>query len=256
MTVFRYNPAFLATGALLSLTDGAAAADLSRASPSQPAYSAPQPYVVTGSWAGFYAGVNGGYGWSGGEGAIGYSGGLPGGDSSGRAKPEGGFGGGQIGYNFQRGSLVLGFEADFQGSGIDNRVTGTSAAGAPFTSKEDVDWFGTARGRIGFSAGNVLLYGTGGFAYGDVRERAFDNGAAAGSNGTQTGWAAGGGIEYKISPAWSLKGEYQYIELGKQSLSGVDSGGAAVTTNGVDTALHTVRLGLNYRFGGGSEPLK
>jgi outer membrane immunogenic protein len=222
-----------------------------------PAYAAaPTPYVAPNTWAGFYAGINGGYGWSAGDNTIAYSGGLAGGDFSSRAQPQGGFGGGQIGYNFQSGSFVYGLETDFQGSGIGDRVTGTSANGNTFSSREDVDWFGTVRGRIGFSTGNTLFYGTGGFAYGDVRERAFDNSAVLGSNATQTGWVVGGGIEYKISPAWSLKGEYQYIDFGSEKLTGVDGLGSAVSTNSLDTSMHTVRLGLNYRFGGGYEPLK
>jgi outer membrane immunogenic protein len=243
-------------GSVLTPLFAANAADLYRNSSPPPAYSAPAPYVTPNTWAGFYAGINGGYGWSGSGDSIAYSGGLADGDVSSRAQPQGGFGGGQIGYNFQSGSFVYGLETDFQGSGIGDRVTGISANGNSFSSREDVDWFGTVRGRIGFAAGNTLFYGTGGFAYGDVRERAFDNSAALGNNSTQTGWVAGCGIEYKISPAWSLKGEYQYIDLGSEKLSGTDALGSAVTTNNLDTTMHTVRLGLNYRFGGGYEPLK
>jgi outer membrane immunogenic protein len=209
---------------------------------------------VPSAWAGFYGGINGGYGWNAGSRTIDYLSGPAAGDTTGRAAPEGGFGGAQIGYNVQRGSLVFGLETDFQGAGISNSTSGASTAGSAFTSKEDVDWFGTVRGRAGISAGNVLFYGTGGFAYGDVRERAFDN-SWAGSNAIQTGWVAGGGIEYKIAPAWSLKGEYQYLDLGNEKLqSGSPAPSAA--TGSLDTSLHTVRLGLNYRFGGGSEPLK
>jgi outer membrane immunogenic protein len=226
------------------------AADLYRPPAPAPAYAAtPTPYVSADSWAGFYAGINGGYAWSGDSNAIAYSGG----DTTGRAQPQGGFGGGQIGYNFQSGRFVYGVETDFQGADLGDRVTGTSAQGNDYSSRERVDWFGTARGRLGYAFGNTLLYGTGGFAYGDVRQHAADGSSSVSSSGTQTGWAAGGGIEYKISPAWSLKGEYQYIDLGNEKLS--DPAGAA-STNSLDTSFHTVRLGLNYRFGGGYEPMK
>jgi outer membrane immunogenic protein len=257
MTVLRPNFVWVcAAGALLGLPLAAQAADLYRQSSPPPAYPATDAgtYVVPSAWAGFYGGINGGYGWNAGTGTIGYSDGPAAGDSTGRAAPQGGFGGGQIGYNFQRGSFVLGFETDIQGASIADRTSGTSALGNPYTSKEDIDWFGTVRGRLGFASGSVLFYGTGGFAYGGVRERAFDN-AAAGSNATQTGWVAGGGIEYKFAPSWSLKGEYQYIDLGSEKLQG-GPGAPAVTASGLDTSLQTVRLGLNYRFGGGSEPLK
>ena len=101
--------------------------------------------------------------------------------------------------------------------------------------------------------GHALFYGTGGFAYGDVRQSAVYDGVSFGASGTQTGWVAGGGIEYKVSPAWSLKGEYQYIDLGSEKLTDAAN---SLSTNGPDTSLQTVRLGLNYRFGGSSDPLK
>ena len=133
-------------------------------------------------------------------------------------------------------------------------MTGTTAGGYPFTSKESIDWFGTVRGRLGFAVGNALVYGTGGFAYGNVNQHAVNGGDVFVSNTTQTGYAAGGGVEYKFTPAWSVKAEYQYIDFGSQKLT--DSVG--LTTNPIDTNLQTARIGLNYRFGGygGYEPLK
>lgn len=228
----------------------AQAADLYRAPPPPPVSYVP-PLIAANTWTGFYAGINGGYAWGGGGNTISYFDGL---DQSARAKPQGGFGGGQIGYNYQTGSFIFGVETDFQGAGISNSVTGMTAQGFDFTNKESVDWFGTARGRLGFAVGNALLYGTGGFAYGNVNQRAtYNGGDVFVSNTTQTGYAAGGGIEYKFNPAWSLKAEYQYIDLGSQKLT--DTLGA--TTNSLDTNFQTARVGLNYRFGGGGyEPLK
>ena len=165
---------------------------------------------------------------------------------SSRAQPQGGFGGGQIGHNFQSGPLVYGLETDFQGGYL-------GATSSDLSSKESVDWFGTVRGRVGYAFGHALIYGTGGFAYGDVRQHAIDNGSVLSSNGTQTGWVAGGGIEYKINPAWSLKAEYQYMDLGSATLTDAAN---TPSTNSLDTSFQTVRLGLNYRFGGSTEPLK
>lgn len=234
------------------------AADLYRTPPPSPNYSAPVA-VPSDSWAGFYVGLNGGYGWSSTGSVIDYNGGFLGSDSSGRALPNGGFGGAQVGYNFQSGRFVYGIEADFQGGDLSDRIAGTTAAGNAFSDRERVDWFGTARGRLGYSFGRTLFYATGGFAYGDVRQRALVTGVdtvSLGGNNVQTGFTVGGGLEYKISPNWSLKAEYQYIDLGSEKLNGFDSTGAAIGTNNIDTNFHTVRVGVNYRFGGGYEPLK
>ena len=234
------------------------AADLYHTSPA-PSYAPPTAYVDTNSWTGFYAGINGGYGWNSGGNSFGYSDGgsgfINGTDQSAAPAPQGGFGGGQIGYNFQRGSFVFGVETDIQGAAIGDRVTGLTVNGNDFGSRESVDWFGTMRGRIGYAFGRFLIYGTGGVAYGGVREGAFvtngSNAVSFGNNGTQIGWVAGGGVEFKITPSWSLKGEYQYIDLGSQTLNGIDTLGASATAAGPENSFSTVRLGLNYRFGGG-----
>jgi outer membrane immunogenic protein len=226
---------FMSAIALMPLA--ANAADLYRNPPPPARYVPPAAYVDQNIWQGFYAGLNGGYGWSG----------------NGGAQPQGGFGGGQIGYNFQGGPLVFGLETDFQGGDLSGGITGTTAGGNAFSGNESVDWFGTARGRLGLAFGHALFYGTGGFAYGDVRQSAVYDGVSLGASGTRTGWVAGGGIEYKVNPAWSLKGEYQYIDLGSEKLTDAAN---SLTTNSLDTSFQTVRLGLNYRFGGSSDPLK
>ena len=155
----------------------------------------------------------------------------------------------RLGYNLQTGSFVFGVETDFQGAGISNSVTGTSVNNADVTSQQSIDWFGTVRGRLGVAFGNTLVYGTGGFAYGNVNQRTNYSGDVFASNTTQTGYAVGGGIEYKFTPAWSLKAEYQYIDLGSEKLT--DSLGN--TTSPLDTNFQTARVGLNYRFGGGAD---
>ena len=232
----------------------------------------------------------------------------------------GGFGGGQLGYNFQFGSFVLGVETDIQGSDIQgsgsNAIFNPAIGGAPATpispvcratiaapggvpggvcagkSDLDVDWFGTVRGRLGYAWGGTLLYVTGGLAYGGVRSSfgytdnnfeliALKNGMttiATGTQGrvsnsaTQTGWVAGAGVEYKISPSWSLKGEYQYVDLGSISTgpgeTSFNTGGGPVAScsttfpgcvnlhgHSSDVAFNTVRVGLNYYFNAPPPPL-
>src|SRR5262249_36644937 len=130
---------------------------------------------------------------------------------------SGGFGGGQIGYNWQGGwhpNLVLGVEADIQGAGIEDR----DANDFGFIGSK-LGWFGTVRGRLGYAKEGTLLYVTGGFAYGGLDKSFFECGNVDFRfNRTVTGYVIGGGIETKLSGAWSLKGEYQYLNFGKNDL--------------------------------------
>ncbi len=124
-------------------------------------------------------------------------------------------GGATIGINLSAGSgFLLGIEADIS-SGPDG-VTSQGTAG-PFWScnsgacNADIEYFGTVRARLGFTSGNMLIFATGGYAYGDV-EGGILNSAQQGS-GSASGWAAGLGIE----GAWSqlsLKLEYLHVDLG------------------------------------------
>jgi len=209
------------------------------------------PAYIANTWTGFYIGANGGYGWS----ATDHQ--LADGAFTGLS-PEGGFGGGQIGYNWQGGfglgsRLVLGVEADIQGSDIGDSG---ELRGTHFRS--NLDYFGTVRGRAGYAFDRSLVYFTGGFAYGGLDKRVDDDGNTFKFRDTATGYVLGGGLEHKISPAWSVKGEYQYINLGKNELA--DSTGFKFSTaSGVpakDDDFHTVRIGLNYHIHQGYDPLK
>jgi outer membrane immunogenic protein len=203
------------------------------------------------TWAGFYGGVNVGYGWSPNSDQLALSFDSPTGLS-----PEGGFGGGQIGYNWQVGNLVFGAEADLQGADISDRVQ-DFVFGDTFHSS--LNWFGTVRGRLGYGFDRALVYATAGFAYGGVRNSVDLVGFAPYRfDGTATGYVLGVGVEYKFGPAWSIKGEYQYINLGTNdptNPAGAPYSAAAGLGVGVPTVrddeYHTFRMGLNYRFGGG-----
>jgi outer membrane immunogenic protein len=218
---------------------------------------------------GFYVGVNGGYAFSAGENRVTLGDGnpfSPFGPSIPGVEPEGGFGGGQVGYNF--GSLgfgpgfVFGIEADIQGSDISDDVSyGAQAGTASRRSTLDINYFGTVRGRIGYAFDRTLVYATGGFAYGNVDYTILN---LAGQtlykkDGVETGYVLGGGLEHKFAPNWSLKLEYQYINLGDTNLNNIGNGLTSTTarSNDVTTDFHTVRIGLNYAFGGRSyEPMK
>jgi len=230
----------LAMAIAIGAAHAAAAADLpvpAKAPPISPA-AVPAAY----NWTGFYIGGQGGYAW-------GTSHQTQGASDTGDYNIDGGFGGGTIGYNFQFNSFLAGVEADFSGSGI----KGTAGPGrighdygcAPGLCETDVEWFGTLRGRFGYVVNQFLFYGTGGWAYGRVRALIND---AIGFDGTsnQSGWTAGGGVEYGFTPNWSAKVEYLYTDLGNFTFgqAGTQAAGAASSAH-----FSLVRFGLNYRFG-------
>jgi outer membrane immunogenic protein len=220
------------------------------------------PYVApVPLWTGFYAGVNGG-------GSFGASENLRVTNDSdftqadiGQFFHDGGFGGGQIGYNFSGfgwgNQVVLGIETDIQGAGInssfDRNDLNYGFAPALFHAEQNIDYFGTVRGRLGYAFGNALLYATGGFAYANVNTKVNINSPSGNftnflsSNDMETGWVAGGGVEYLFAPAWSAKVEYQYIDLGSQTVSAVASDGF-IDRMPFDNNFSTVRAGINYHF--------
>jgi len=228
------------------------------------------------SWAGWYAGVNGGYAWGNSTGNLNSfttapaaadftaavtAGGTP---RSLGANHEGGFGGAQVGYNWMFNQWLLGVETDIQGADIGKTSTvifpgGGGIVPSVSTGRDHVDWFGTLRGRLGVAAGNVLFYGTGGLAYGGVRTSVSNiftpntGGVFNGStNDTRVGWAAGAGVEWGFAPNWSVKGEYLHIDLGSSNVTIVDPVNfpLASATYRFRHDVDTVRVGINYRFGG------
>ncbi|MFY9642928.1 MAG: outer membrane beta-barrel protein [Rhodomicrobium sp.] len=258
---------FIGLASSLALISAANAADMYVPGPAGGLKDVP---VYEMNWSGFYAGVNGGYGVSGpAEVWTGTFGGTAFLQGAG-AEPAGGFGGAQIGYNWEgimSPRVVLGVEADIQGAGISDSRAVTAAFipvpifGVPVTNETNVDWFGTVRGRIGYSVGTSLLYVTGGLAYGDVDDQVkaplLGLGSILKRDQTEVGYVVGAGVEVKISPAWSVKAEYQYIDFGSQNLAPVGAfAGSELGTKSIDTNINTVRAGLNYHVGSVYEPLK
>ena len=186
------------------------------------------------NWSGFYAGIHGGYGWGEGSGNV-----L---GATGFGDIDGWFGGGQIGINWQApGSpWVWGIEADLSGSDI-----GTSAAGFGVTADSTLDMFGTVRGRLGYAAWDrAMIYATGGFAWGRNELSISALGLTATEDRTHTGWVVGGGVEWALLDNWTAKVEYQYLMLDSETYFPA-AGGV-----NLDADIHTIRVGLNYRFGG------
>lgn len=230
--------ALLGTGALaIGAISAAAAADLKA-----PVGKAPVAQVH--SWTGFYLGVHAGYSWA--DGTIEHSStdGLFGGPLGAIAvgaipgsithRMDGFIGGGQAGYNVQSGQFVYGIEADI--SYTDLRGSSTVSTNAfqffypPLTTTQStrLEWFGTARMRVGFLASPAwLIYATGGVAFGGAKASTvvtiptgcFGNAlcSAGSASDTLAGWTIGGGFEHAVGPRWTIRLEYLYFDLGSLS---------------------------------------
>ena len=191
-----------------ALVSAAHAADL----PYRQPYTVNQPLNAY-SWAGPYLGANLGYAWGSVDNAP--------------NKPDGVFGGVQGGYNWQNGPLVFGLEGDIQASAADD----TFAAW-----KFSNPWFGTVRGRVGYAFNNVLIYGTGGLAFGELRAETF----GLSESHTNAGWTLGVGAEFGIYQNWTAKVEYLYVDLSSSNFS--------ITGAPNSYQFGLVRAGVNYHF--------
>lgn len=215
------------------------------------------------NWTGFYIGVHGGIGggnidtsfreYEGQELPVGRALSGYGYDFSDNA--FGAFGGAQIGYNYQFApNWVAGVEADFAASGIKAEHSQSYVYDGQFNGSDDyeakVDWFGTIRGRLGYAIDNLLIYGTGGAAYGKVKTSAsytYTDGYVEGFSNSENkwGWTAGAGFEYGITKNITLKTEYLYVDLGSVTADGGEFEYGEFKT---DVAFHTLKAGLNYKF--------
>ncbi len=201
------------------------------------------------SWTGIYFGINGGYGfgdsnWTGPAGLT-TAGGTPiigcaAGCSTGQFSTGGFLVGGTLGANYQWGQFVLGIEGD----GDWTNLTGTTTTFCGVGCTTQSDWLATVRGRAGYAFDRILIYGTGGGAFGNLQAAA---GVLPFSSSTQIGWTAGAGVEFAFTPNLTGKVEYLYVDLGSQSCAaGNCSLGGLPTT--VSLTENVVRAGINYKF--------
>jgi outer membrane immunogenic protein len=222
------------------------------------------------NWGGLYAGLNAGGAWgrvspnyvsqTGVATAAGFA--FVQGLTNQNMNSTGFIGGGQIGYNYQIQSVVLGVEADMNYTGLSKTATtgtfGLPVCGAPTCSiaqSYNADWLATFRGRFGVTTGNLLFYGTGGLAvarvrYNDTFTLPTSVNAASSSN-VRTGWTLGLGAEWAFNPRWSVKAEYLYVDLGSTGYT-MPNNLVPLATVQVDHRLteNIARLGINYKLGG------
>jgi outer membrane immunogenic protein len=193
----------LSSSLLLAMAASAAAADL----PSEkgpPVYAPPPPPAF--SWSGVYLGGQVGYGW--GTSNVTTNGvGVP------NLSQSGVVGGAHIGYNYQVSQFVFGLEGDVNGSSErDSALDFVPAGVVDYGVRKNVD--ASIRGRIGYAFDRVLVYATGGAAYGNFRTNYNDGTSFNSFNDGRIGWTVGGGLEYAIDNNWSVRAEYRYTDYG------------------------------------------
>ena len=254
---------FVLSVALLVLSSPVLAADLSapEESPSQQARPLPR-------WTGFYLGFTRGFGGGVLDSGLGLVSTTPGvnvtGGSTNRA--SGFSAGGVVGYNYQLSNyFVLGAETDFQWSDIRSSSQFARYSSVPgFLANSDsgagLNWYGTVRGRVGYSIGRVMPYVTGGLVYGQLQTQGTPlpgaNSISVGSaSETRAGWTMGGGADIAITKNLSARSEYLYMSLpsiGAPAVGALQPGGVplAGSFGAYPFGVHTVRGGLNYRFAG------
>lgn len=211
-----------------------------------PTIAAPRtPYIVPApvlSWSGFYVGGNIGYAFA--DASLSAS--LAGLSGSASESLDGIVGGGQIGYNYQVGSWVLGIEADIQGSGQSNNTSGT-LLGVTYSQDDQITYFGTVRGRVGVAMNEWMPYVTGGWGYGEVKSTTTLTGVGTISSSNSHGaWTVGGGVEWMFDPRWSAKLEYLYMDTGDVTNDYATAFGTLSTTSRITGNI--VRVGMNYHF--------
>jgi outer membrane immunogenic protein len=216
-----------------------------RFGPAQPAASFGPAY----NWAGVFIGGTFGYGLGRNDSTFT----EPGtGAEQFNLSPRGFEGGGIVGYNWQFGSWVLGLEGDFQDSTGSGFLTGLADG---TTIDQKLSWFGTARGRLGYSVGQALVYATGGAAFGEVKEGITQAAAAGSFSHSKSGFAVGGGIENKLdffgllSSNWTTRTEYLFVDLGSINDTLVPIGGGPAETLNSNLHEHIWRTVVSYKFG-------
>ncbi len=201
------------------------------------------------SWNGGYLGLNSGYAWAKDKRTLQWN--IEGYDFSPETRSlsmQGFIGGIQAGYNWQLNTLVLGVETDIQYTDLKKSSTDLFYEE---TIESKINWLGTTRARIGFTPiDTILLYATAGLAYGGVKASVTDYFSEdyTSSKKTKLGYTIGLGAEYALNTDWPLKTEYLYANLGKlkTTINYIDA--KNFDTLGHKFKVHTVRLGLNYKF--------
>jgi len=177
--------------------------------------------------------------------------------------------GGFLGYNWQSGNAVFGIEAGLNGTDFDGHMKCADDADC----KRELDWYGTVTGRLGYAVNNLMFYGFGGVAWGDVKTRVSRFGDPAdesweiGSDAdfsstfnedqTHVGWTAGVGLEFAFTDRFIAGVEYAHVDLGQESyraLRYVDTTenespvGTIDLKNEVDVSFDVIKVRASYKL--------
>jgi len=234
--------------AVLGTSNAGQAADM-------PVKALPPPPPPPFSWTGLYLGGNIGAAWA----ERGVTDSLTGLDFS-RSSRAVFMGGGQLGFNYQINALVLGVEWDFDvlGNNNENRVgSGILIGGVPFAASRAGDrWLSTLAARLGVANDHWLVYFKGGVGEVGVRDFTVTNlntgvSISGGNLHSRTGAMLGFGLEYAFTNNWTVKAEYDFIDLSSRSF--VVPLGAPFLVGDVFTShsndVQTFKVGFNYLFG-------
>lgn len=175
------------------------------------------------------------------------------------------FAGVSAGYDHQFGDVVVGVEADINRAEVTSGpVALVSALGGAIeigSGASDLDWYATARARLGYAVSeDVMVFGTGGLAFANVTSSIGYSVGGFGDTVTstdfRTGYSLGAGVEVKLDPRspWSVSGDFLFTRFGKRDFFDVDLPAIPVinrnnTASGASAlAFSTLSFGLNYRF--------
>jgi outer membrane immunogenic protein len=231
--------------------------------PRGPSSYYPNAYYPTSiDWTGFYVGLQGGGAFGSARWTNPFSG------VADDPKPTSFVGGGQVGVNWTRDSFLLGVEADFTATQLDDNATDSLR----FVHNVRTTWMSLVTARAGYAVNRYLAYVKGGAAFANERNTVMSptpnlasprtgNFADSGMT-TQYGWTIGAGLEYAISPNWSAKVEYDFVDLPSQNMVlvgctfpagpiGVPPAPCTGLGSGPATVSYTIQKvigGINYRF--------
>jgi outer membrane immunogenic protein len=226
---------FLVGAAVIAFAGHAFAADIPPQTYSKaPVYAAPQAVY---DWTGFYIG--------------GQLGGAFGGQNTAVGGNARFLGGAQAGFDYQFvPNWLIGAEAQYSWSG-GGKNPGTAFPGGTLVTVNNGQ-LGSATARVGYTWGPALVYGKGGYAWTDNNNIGVSVAGAPAAFTTDAmhrdGYTVGAGFEYMFAPNWSAKAEYQYYNFGNTKFT---SGPADIAGTSFRDDEHTVKLGVNYRFGWG-----